>query len=89
MGLINNPHFKMRRSPKNLLNFGRPKTAFSPREMSQRLETSEGLKIGGWYHVTSVICSAFTSNSGHCIVFWQGFVELTDVFDFKILLYNY
>ena len=31
---------------KKLLNFGRPKTAFPPREMCQKLGTSEGLKIG-------------------------------------------
>ena len=59
--------------------------------MSQRLETSEGLKIGGWYHVTSadLLSLHVQYYSGHCIVFLQGFVELTDVFDFKILLYNF
>ena len=71
--------------PKNLLKFGRPKTAFSPREMSQRLGTSEGLKIGWWCHVTSadLLSLHVQYYSGHCVVFWQGFVELTDVFDFK------
>ena len=51
--------------PKNFLNFGNPKTSFSPSEMFQRLGTSKRPKKGWWRHVTSV------SLLSHCFRFWS------------------